>query len=138
MEHPMLMTYLFMQIDSVLFTLSSASFLSILITVVSLVILYWGFSISDWDSDSVRESKLALREQWKWLPKTFFTLFLVFSILGTIIPNQKTLAVMIGVNMGVNVYKKVEQSPITEKAFKVLEGYVDAELSKVIDNREKK
>lgn len=119
LEHPMLVTYLFLKLDSFMSTFTLLTVLYI--TALCLWSLFY----------AVELSKVAPH-----LKKLTALAVLLVSI-TTLVPSSKEVAIMYGVSTGVTVVKGIATSPITEKSLELLNIYVEKELDKAKNSLEK-
>ena len=119
LEHPMLVTYLFLKLDAVRDTIAVITIISSLV-LASIVFIY-----------ALEKSEV--------LPgwRKYLTIILLTGAVCTIIPSSKDVAIMYGVSAGVTVGKEVATSPITKKSLELLERYIDASLDEAKNKLEK-
>ena len=119
LEHPMLVTYLFLKLDAVRDTIA-------VITIISSLVLAFIVFIYVLDRSEVLPG---------W--RKYLTIILLTGAVCTIIPSSKDVAIMYGVSAGVTVGKEVATSPITKKSLELLERYIDASLDEAKNKLEK-
>lgn len=119
LEHPMLVTYLFLKLDSL------TGFLSFLLFVSLLASLGYFFYHATENSQFAPHGKKIISG------------IALSGLLIAIVPSAKDVAIMYGVSAGVTVGKNIATSPITEKSLELLNIYVEKELDKAKNSLEK-
>ncbi len=118
LEHPVLLTYLFLKIDALRSLLVIVSVLSFTATLFTTVLYF-------------TEGTEQVEEQNKKWFKLVPTIFLISSILLLVVPSKQDVAIIVGVYAGAEAVKDIKQSPVTEKATKILNKYSEEALDEI-------
>ena len=118
LEHPMLVTYLFLKIDTIRGWAAGIAFLGIL------MLSLWKMISIDYCvvTPHFKKSLVAL---------------IFLGILTIAAPSAKDVAIMYGVSTGVTVGKEIATSSVTRKSLELFESYVDKSLDEAKNNLEK-
>lgn len=106
LENPMLVTYLFLKLDTLI---GVATFIA---TIGSLVLLF----------------TIAIVEGLPSHFKKWLALLIMAATISIFAPSAKDVAIMYGVSTGVAIGKSAADSPITSKSLELLNIYVEKEL----------
>jgi len=119
LEHPMLVTYLFLKLDVVL------DLLAVIAVLGSMGMVFWTIIC------------LHDHDRYPYHFKKFLALIITSGALCVLLPGAKDIAIMYGVSAGVTVGKNIATSPISSKALALLDTYVENELDKAKNKLEK-
>ena len=134
-----LVVYLFDVYEHLLSKLGQLAFSLCILTLLGAMLIVFNFEYKDYDGSSQdrQQGRYIYETAVKWVRRFVITI-LSITVFTSLAPTKQGLMMMGGVYVGKQVYDKVEQSELTEKAVKILNLELDNYLDKYIEEAQAK